>query len=166
MHYIIKAILLFLALFPGVIRQSCYNMPLNARKCLPDAAKCFVCEITLNELELFSAVVEAESDRGEDTASYEGRVLIALTILNRVNSSQWPDSIEGVIKQQNQYEAYYNGSYLSAGRSQLADAAIIEACQMLEDGSAPNVIYFNCIGYNYLGVPYCYKGGNYFELGE
>lgn len=162
----IRVILLFLVLLAGVFKYTCYNMPLNARKCLPDAAKCFVCEISLEDLELFSAVVEAESNRGEDMASYEGRVLIALTILNRVNSSNWPDSIEGVIKQQNQYEAYYNGSYLSAGRSQLADAAIIEACQMIENGTAPNVIYFNCIGYNYLGEPYCYKGGNYFETGD
>ena len=95
----IRVILLFMVLLAGVFKYTCYNMPLNGRKCLPDAAKCFVCEISLEDLELFSAVVEAESDRGEDTASYEGRVLIALTILNRVNSSQWPDSIEGVIKQ-------------------------------------------------------------------
>ena len=165
MHRTFKTILLFLVLLSGVFRYTCYNMPLNGRKCLPDRAKCFVCKISLNELELFSAVVEAESDRGDSTESYEGRVLIALTILNRVNSDQWPNSIEAVIKQANQYEAYYNGAYLSAGRTQLADAAIIEACQMIENGTAPNVIYFNCIGYNHLGEPYCYKGGNYFEIG-
>jgi spore germination cell wall hydrolase CwlJ-like protein len=52
--------------------------------------------MTEEEFIFISSVVEAESDRSE---SLEGRILIAETILNRVNSDLFPDTISGVLTQ-------------------------------------------------------------------
>ena len=51
------------------------------------------------------AMAEAE---GEDT---EGKALVILTVLNRVWSDEFPDTIEEVITQEKQFTAYQNGRY-------------------------------------------------------
>lgn len=51
------------------------------------------------------AMAEAE---GEDT---EGKALVMLVVLNRVESDEFPDSIEEVITQKGQFTAYSNGRY-------------------------------------------------------
>lgn len=109
---------------------------------------------------LLSSVVEAESDRSDNI---EGKILIAETIFNRANSSNWPSTVRKCITQSGQFQVYYEGTYKSVGRTKTSDLAVIEAYREIQNGSAPNVIYFNCCGYNYLGTPYCYEGGNYFE---
>jgi hypothetical protein len=43
----------------------------------------------------------------------------------------------------------------------MSDAAVCEAYRRIQDGDAPNVMYFNNSNYAY-GTPYCYEGGNYF----
>ena len=114
--------------------------------------------MTTEEFILISSVTEAESDRS--AGSTEGRVMIALTILNRVNDPRFPDSIEGVLTQQGQFSTVRNGCSVTP-RSDLSDMAVIEAVEWLEAGDAPEVLFFNCVGYNY-GEPYGYIGGNYF----
>ena len=51
------------------------------------------------------AMAEAE---GEDT---EGKALVILVILNRVWAEQFPDTILGVISQENAFTSYSNGRY-------------------------------------------------------
>lgn len=51
------------------------------------------------------AMAEAE---GEDT---KGKALVILVVLNRVQSDEFPDTIEEVIKESNQFTAYENGRY-------------------------------------------------------
>ncbi len=51
------------------------------------------------------AMAEAE---GEDT---EGKALVILVVLNRVQSDEFPNTIEEVIKESNQFTAYENGRY-------------------------------------------------------
>lgn len=51
------------------------------------------------------AMAEAE---GEDT---EGKALVILTVLNRVWSDNFPDTIKGVIEQENAFTSYRNGRY-------------------------------------------------------
>ena len=120
--------------------------------------KARACGMTVEEFDLMSRTVEAESDRSDNL---EGRVLIALTILNRVSSGEWPDSITGVITQDGQFQVYENGAIWSVGRTTLSDQAVIEAHARLATGEAPNVMFFNNSGYGY-GTPYAYEGGNYF----
>lgn len=117
--------------------------------------------MTEEEFYFISSVVEAESDRSE---SLEGRILIAETILNRVNSDLFPDTISGVLTQSGQFSTVVNGHSITE-RTELSDEAVIIAAREIEDGTAPEVLFFNCIGYNY-GEPYGYVDGNYFMTYE
>ena len=115
--------------------------------------------MTEEEFYFISSVVEAESDRSE---SLDGRILIAETILNRVNSPSFPDTITGVLTQSGQFTTVVNGHSVT-NRTELSDQAVIIAVQEIEAGTAPEVLFFNCIGYNY-GTPYGDGAidGNYF----
>lgn len=117
--------------------------------------------LTAEEFSFFSACVEAESDRGTSEDSQEGRVLIALTIYNRQASESFPDTIDGVLRQNGQFSVVSNGQAASVGRTLRSDWAIIEAHRRLAEGTAPHVMYFNCIGYNGF-TPYALVGDNYF----
>lgn len=107
-----------------------------------------------------SSVVEAESDRSE---SLEGRILIAEVILNRVNSPLFPDTISGVLNQSGQFSTVVNGHSITE-RTDLSDEAVIQAIREIESGEAPEVLFFNCIGFNGYGTPYGSGAidGNYF----
>jgi N-acetylmuramoyl-L-alanine amidase len=117
--------------------------------------------MTEEEFIFISSVVEAESDRSE---SLEGRILIAETILNRVNSPSFPDTIPEVLQQSGQFTTVVNGRSI-VERTELSDEAVIIAAREVEEGTAPEVLFFNCIGYNY-GTPYAYVDGNYFMIYE
>lgn len=114
--------------------------------------------MTVEEFDLISRVVEAESDR---SSSIDGRILIALTILNRVQSGRWPDTISGVCNQSGQFSVVSSGAIWSVGRTDISDWAVIEAHRWIAEGTAPNVMFFNCVGYNG-GSAYGYVDGNYF----
>jgi N-acetylmuramoyl-L-alanine amidase len=117
--------------------------------------------MTEDEFILMSSVVEAESDRSE---SLDGRILIAVTILNRVESDQFPNTITEVLTQSGQFSTVRNGRSVT-GRTELSDQAVIEAVELIESGEAPNVMFFNCVGF-FRGFPeYEYVDGNYFSLG-
>lgn len=146
--------LLFNPLFKRV--RSFEDIPLEERAALAGMA--------VDDFVFISSVTEAESDRS--TAGTEGRVMIALTILNRVNDDRFPDTINGVLTQAGQFSTVRNGASVT-GRTDLSDMAVIEAVQWLEQGDAPAVLFFNCVGYNY-GEPYGDGaiGGNYFMTWE
>ena len=120
-----------------------------------------ICNMTEEEFIFISSVTEAESDRSE---SLEGRILIAETIINRVNDSRFPDTIYSVLTQSGQFSTVRNGHSVT-DRSEYSDQAVMIAVQEIEQGVAPNVLFFNCIGYNY-GEPYDYVDGNYFMTWE
>lgn len=117
-------------------------------------------EVDLSEDEFIflSSVVEAESDRSD---SLDGRILIAATIINRVNSDYFPDSIEDVLMQRGQFSTVRNGHSVTQ-HTEYSDQAVLLAYEQLEAGDIPtNILFFNCIGYNY-GEPYGLVDGNYF----
>ena len=64
--------------------------------------------VTDEDLKWFYRIVEAEAG-GE---SYEGKVAVAASILNRVNSDEWPDTITETIFQVTTYNgvSYYQYS--------------------------------------------------------
>lgn len=118
--------------------------------------------ISEEEFYFISSVVEAESDRSE---SLEGRILIAEVILNRVNSPSFPNTITGVLTERGQFATVVNGHSVTE-RTDLSDEAVIRAMREIEEGSAPPVYFFNCIGFNSYGDPYGYVDGNYFMTYE
>lgn len=113
--------------------------------------------MTVEDFVFISSVVEAESDRSE---SLDGRILIALTIINRVEDPRFPDTISEVLNQRGQFSTVRNGHSVTE-RTDYSDEAVIRAVEWNEAGDDPNVLFFNCIGYNY-GTAYGYVGGNYF----
>lgn len=117
--------------------------------------------MTTEEFDLMSRVVYAESDR----SSFEGMVLIALVLFNRVEDSRFEDTITDVCYESGQFQVVENGAIWSAGRTNQSDWAIIEAERRISDNNAPKVLYFNCEGYSSWNEDYCYVGGNYFSLG-
>jgi len=123
---------------------------------VPDAIRCGMTE---EEFDFISSVVEAESDRCTD--STEGRMYIALVILNRAADERFPDTIPEVLTQAGQFSTVRNGHSI-VDRTELSDQAVIEAVEWLESGDAPtDLLFFNCVGFN-IGEPYGIYGGNYF----
>lgn len=125
--------------------------------------KACVADMSEKEFRLFSAVVEAESDRGKGKESLENRTLIAVVIFNRVKSKKFPNTITKVIKQRGQFSVVSSGDYKRVGRSNLADRAIIEAYRREMMKEAPNILYFNCIGFFRGHKRYKKVGDNYFS---
>ncbi len=78
--------------------------------------------MTNEEKELLARLVTAEA-KGEP---YEGKVEVAAVVLNRVEHEQYPDTIEGVIYQERQFEPVENGS-INQPASPEAKQAVNEA---------------------------------------
>lgn len=120
------------------------------------------CNMTEEEFILISSVVEAESDRSEHL---EGRILIAETILNRVADSRFPSTIEGVLCQPGQFSTVRGGQSVT-NRTEYSDEAVMIAVQEIEQGIAPEVMFFNCRNFFYGYPQYECVGGNYFSLAQ
>ncbi len=117
------------------------------------------CGMTEEEFIFLSSVVEAESDRSE---SLDGRILIAETILNRVNSEQFPDTITEVLCQSGQFSTVRNGHSI-VDHTDYSDQAVLIAVEEIEAGVAPDVLFFNCIGFFAGRQSYALVDGNYFS---
>lgn len=120
---------------------------------------CEICNISESEYNYFAQVVEAESDRASGCTM--GKVFIAATIWNRMNSDYFPGSVRGVLDQSQQFSTTYDGvCAISSTRG--SRIAVVVSYILLQNRLIPdNILYFNCIGYNY-GTPYDYIEGNYF----
>ena len=119
--------------------------------------------LSTTEFELFSGIVEAESNRSTD-GDLEGRIMIALTIWNRYRDNRFPsDSITSVIAQRGQFSTYRRSSGTSCVSGTVySDEAIIRAYEWIQSGEEyPEVLFFNCRGYN-MGEAAGRYGGNYF----
>lgn len=127
------------------------------------------CGMTEREFVLVSSITEAESNRSQDPEDLDGRIMIAVTILNRVNdnSGAFPNTVEDVLNQPGQFATMRNGEPICSN-TELSDEAVVQAVELIEAGEAPAVFFFNCIGFNSLGEPYGDGpvGGNYFMTWE
>ncbi len=124
--------------------------------------KAHVAGLTVAEYKFFSAVVEAESDR-KQSGSIEGRVMIAIVILNRVDSKKFPNTITKVLKQRGQFSVVSSGAYKRVGRTKRSDRAVIEAIRRKKQETVPNVLYFRS-GHYFAGHKrYKKVGDNYFS---
>jgi N-acetylmuramoyl-L-alanine amidase len=77
------------------------------RKAKAKAAAEAAMAVSERDLHLLARIVYAES-RGEP---FIGQVAVAAVVLNRVQSSEFPDTIEGVIEQPRAFTAVDNGQY-------------------------------------------------------
>lgn len=144
----------------GIVWGSCDD---EVRKTLPIEYQAYACGMTVEEFTLMARVIQMEGNGSTDWSDFEDKVLIACVILNRVNSSSFPDTITGVLTQDGQFSTVSGGG-CSCRYSDSSRWAIVEAQRRLIHEEVPtNLLYFNSIGY--ASTPYCYEGGNYFSLG-
>ena len=125
------------------------------------------CELSVEEFMLFSGIVEAESNRSTD-GDLEGRIMIALTIWNRVHDSRFPDSVTEVISQSGQFSTYRRSTGSSCVNGTVySDESVIRAYEWIESGEEyPWVLFFNCRYYFSGYTAYGCIGGNYFSVAE
>ena len=121
-----------------------------------------MCDMSYEDFVFISSVTEAESNRSTN-GDLSGRILIAETIINRINDPRFPNTASGVLCQSGQFSTVRNGRSV-VGNTTYSDQAVYLAIQEINAGEAPNVLFFNCVGYNMSSIctPYDYVGGNYF----
>ena len=94
---------------------------------------------TASDIQLMARAINGEA-RGEP---YEGQVAVGAVILNRVKSSQFPNTISGVIYQSGAFTAVADGQ-INAAISE--DSTVYKAAQDAKNGWDPtggSIYYFN-----------------------
>jgi len=94
-------------------------------------------KLTSNERDLLARIVHAES-QGEP---FSGMVAVAAVVFNRVESSQFPNTVSGVIHQPYQFEPVLNG-WVNKSAGQDAYRAI-DAALAGQDPSAGALFFYN-----------------------
>lgn len=95
-------------------------------------------EATDSDLAMLAAIIQCEAG-GE---SYEGKLAVGSVVMNRVASSYFPDSIAGVLYQQNQFSPVASGRFAQV-LAQGADAECVQAAQDVLNGARTlNCLYF------------------------
>lgn len=113
-------------------------------------------QMSTRDIELIALVTMAEAE-GEPE---EGKRLVIDTILNRVDSKHFPDTVEGVIYQPSQFTSMWNGR---VDRCYVMD----DICQLVREelvSRANNeVVFFTAGRYSAYGVPMFQVGNHYFS---
>ena len=110
------------------------------------------------ELQLLACVVFAEAGNQDMT----GKRLVAATILNRVDSPQYPNTITEVIYQSGQFSCVKDGNLDKAFWNVTADcftAVTAELAQRTDN----SILYFTAGGYGQYGTPAYQHGSHYFS---
>lgn len=95
-------------------------------------------EIRLGDMELIAQLVEAEAGNQD----FEGKCLVVDVILNRVESPDFPNTVEEVIYQDDQFSVIKNGAFdKAAWHMQESDYAAVAVEYELH--SNKDVLYFN-----------------------
>ncbi len=112
-------------------------------------------EFDEDEVELIAKVVLGEAE-GE---SELGKRLVASTILNRVDSDIWPNTVSGVCYQSGQFACLHNGR---CNRVRVTDSIRELVREEMSARSNYSVMYFSCGGYHN-GTPMFKEGAHYFS---
>lgn len=96
-----------------------------------------VISVTDDERNLLARLVEAEA-RSEP---YEGKVGVAIVVLNRVLSEKFPNDIRSVIYQKGQFSPVSNGS-INCNPSEESYQAVDEAVRRINAGNTLGSLYF------------------------
>lgn len=117
-------------------------------------------EIYLGELEELAQLVEAEAGN----QPFEGKCLVVDTVLNRVESPLFPNSIHEVIFQEGQFSVITNGSWEKAAWN-MDESDYAAVAVEVELHTNRDVLYFNN-SRNVAGSGEIFKvGGHYFRNG-
>lgn len=122
--------------------------------------------LSVKDYKFFRDVVECESVGGDNI---EDRILVACTIINRVNDGRFGKSLFEILTRPGQFHCVTQDEeteeYIVAGSGSLeSEWAIIEAYRRVADGTVPtDMLYFNSIGFDKHKFDYAYVGGNYYS---
>lgn len=114
-------------------------------------------EAAADELEMLAICVEAEAGN----QSLIGKRMVVDVVLNRVDDSDFPDSIEEVISQKNAFTSFWDG-----GMDKVVEPSeeTIRAVQMeIEERGWPGLFYFTAEGWPEYGTPWKQVGDHYFS---
>jgi len=128
-------------------------------ECPLDEEEEIALEIQEGEYELLTQLVHAEAGNQD----LIGKQYVADVVLNRVASSDWPNTIHEVIFQKGQFSVAHNGA-LDKAAWNLTDEDF-EAVRLETDGSQldTEIIYFQTRRYNTWGEPAFQYGDHYFS---
>jgi N-acetylmuramoyl-L-alanine amidase len=109
-----------------------------------------------DDVELLALVTIAEAE-GE---CEEGKRLVIDTVLNRVDSTYFPNTIYDVIYQANQFSSMWNGR---ADRCVVTDEVRQLVEEEMQSRYNTEVMFFNAGHYSTYGTPMFQLGGHYFS---
>lgn len=112
--------------------------------------------LTEEEINLIAQVTMAEV---ENQSEYCKRLVID-TILNRVDSLYFPDTVHGVIYAKNQFEVMVNGRF---ERCYVQEDIVKLVKEELINRTNTQVAFFNSIGFNTWSTPMFQEGCMYFS---
>lgn len=108
------------------------------------------------EINLVALVTMAEAE----AESEQGQRLVIDTILNRVDSDKFPNTVKEVIYQKNQFSSMWNGR---VDRCHVRDDIYQLVKEEMEERSNDEVMFFGANDYSDYGVPMFKEGGHYFS---
>jgi hypothetical protein len=112
--------------------------------------------ISNEEFELLALVTMAEA---EDESEL-GKRLVIDTVLNRVDSPHFPNTITDVIYQKHQFTSMWNGRYKKTYVNDYIRNLVLEE---LKDRTNSDVIFFRMDRYSDYGTPLFKEDGHYFS---
>lgn len=115
-------------------------------------------DISNDDIELIALVTMAEAE-GE---CEEGKRLVIDTILNRVDSDSFPDTVYEVVYQPNQFSSMWNGR---VDRCYIDDYICQLVTEELCNRKNYDVIFFTADRYGKYGTPMFQIGNHYFSSG-
>jgi N-acetylmuramoyl-L-alanine amidase len=110
----------------------------------------------MDDVELLALVTVAEAE-GE---SEYGKRLVIDTVLNRVDDPRFPNTIQGVVYQKNQFTSMWNGR---VDRCVVTDDVRQLVLEELESRTNSDVIFFQMYNYSPYGTAMFKEGCHYFS---
>lgn len=105
-------------------------------------------EVTKEDIDLMAAIAEAEAGN----QGIRGKRLVVDVVLNRVDSDYFPDAIEKVIYQQNQFTSINDGNFDKA-KSNISDESYAAVYDELLSRTDHDILYFTANDYGQYGIP-------------
>ena len=157
----IVAAVVVAALIPGTVAAAQTQVQkyghLNTTEKLVEDWQSHQEELYLDSLELLALMVEAEA--GDQPI--EGKKLVVDVVLNRIDSPDFPNSIEEVITQKYAFTSYWDGSIDRVWEPAATTYQAIE--EELENRTNYEVLYFTAEEYGKYGTHWGKVGDHYFS---
>ena len=109
-----------------------------------------------SDINLIALITMAEAEGQPELAQR----LVIDTILNRMDHYYWPNTVQGVIYQKNQFSCVWNGR---VNRCYVKEDIYNLVKEELASRTNRDVVYFRAGRYSSYGTPLCKEGDHYFS---